>query len=451
MAGQVLGTPYYMSPEQWGEIPRDGNIEIDGRADIYSLGLVFYELIAGRRCYSGATLHELRRDHITTSPKPLAEVVPGVPQAFSDAIQRATAKDRADRQSTAAQLESELKASLHSAVSTFPIAGADSLAATIAAPVNVPTNADVTAATIVENPVQTSGGSAATSPPPGAAASAPPIVQPPPSQPFIPTPAPSVAESKTIASVLTVPRAEPRVGTPTKKSKAGLIVGVAALLLLLLVGGGIAAVFFLKSRQSTSTAATGGSTTTNTASTTPHEVARYWLELDPKSGNKPARVAGLVPLASGQSFRMHFVFPEDGYLYLIGPGPDGNKPTAFLTSKSSPETGLDSNQAGSGVDLGFPGGTTNWLTLDRNPGTEYYTVIFSKTQLSSENFLNVPVNGEALSSSQRDEMNQFIAKYQTQKPSSELDESDTNAPFVRVKATNSADKPVIFDIKIQHN
>ncbi|HEY9503102.1 MAG TPA: serine/threonine-protein kinase, partial [Pyrinomonadaceae bacterium] len=37
-AGQVLGTPYYMSPEQWGEIPRDGNQEIDGRADIYSLG-----------------------------------------------------------------------------------------------------------------------------------------------------------------------------------------------------------------------------------------------------------------------------------------------------------------------------------------------------------------------------------------------------------------------------
>ncbi|MBC7912115.1 MAG: serine/threonine protein kinase, partial [Pyrinomonadaceae bacterium] len=35
-AGQLLGTPYYMSPEQWGEIPRDGGIEIDGRADIYS-------------------------------------------------------------------------------------------------------------------------------------------------------------------------------------------------------------------------------------------------------------------------------------------------------------------------------------------------------------------------------------------------------------------------------
>src|SRR6476619_5089431 len=78
MAGQVLGTPYYMSPEQWGEIARDGNPEIDGRADIYSLGLVFYELIAGRRCYSGTTLSQLRREHVATVAKPLHEVVPNV-------------------------------------------------------------------------------------------------------------------------------------------------------------------------------------------------------------------------------------------------------------------------------------------------------------------------------------------------------------------------------------
>src|SRR5919199_2549036 len=56
IAGQILGTPYYMSPEQWGEVPRDGRTEIDGRADIYSLGTVFHELIAGRRCFSANTL-----------------------------------------------------------------------------------------------------------------------------------------------------------------------------------------------------------------------------------------------------------------------------------------------------------------------------------------------------------------------------------------------------------
>src|SRR5690348_1784479 len=112
MAGQVLGTPYYMSPEQWGEIPRDGSTEIDGRADIYSLGLVFYEMIAGRRCFAGNTLHELRREHVQTRPQPLGEVVPDVPRGFSEAIERATAKDRGDRQPTAGALAKELRAGL---------------------------------------------------------------------------------------------------------------------------------------------------------------------------------------------------------------------------------------------------------------------------------------------------------------------------------------------------
>src|SRR4029453_9609864 len=74
VAGQVLGTPYYMSPEQWGEIPKDGSSEIDGRADIYSLGLVVYEMILGRRCFAGNTLPELRREHVAVTPRPLYEL-----------------------------------------------------------------------------------------------------------------------------------------------------------------------------------------------------------------------------------------------------------------------------------------------------------------------------------------------------------------------------------------
>src|SRR5688572_739286 len=116
MAGQVLGTPYYMSPEQWGEIPRDENTEIDGRADIYSLGLVFYEMIIGRRCFAGNTLHELRREHVTIRPRPLHEVVADVPRGFSEAIERATAKDRGDRQATAGALAAELRAGLETPV-----------------------------------------------------------------------------------------------------------------------------------------------------------------------------------------------------------------------------------------------------------------------------------------------------------------------------------------------
>src|SRR5438046_2939456 len=105
IAGQMLGTPYYMSPEQWGELPEDGNSEIDGRADIYSLGVVMYEIITGRRPFAGMTLPELRREHIQVTPPPLHEVVAEVPEAFSRAISRAMAKDRSHRQETAGELE----------------------------------------------------------------------------------------------------------------------------------------------------------------------------------------------------------------------------------------------------------------------------------------------------------------------------------------------------------
>src|SRR5438034_9421251 len=108
VAGQMLGTPYYMSPEQWGELPHDGNSEIDGRGDIYSPGVALYELIAGQRPFSGVTMAELRRQHVSVTPKPLHEVDASVPESFSKAIARSIAKDRSERQATANELKDEL-------------------------------------------------------------------------------------------------------------------------------------------------------------------------------------------------------------------------------------------------------------------------------------------------------------------------------------------------------
>src|SRR5688500_1685054 len=116
VAGQMLGTPYYMSPEQWGELPEDGSSEIDGRADIYSLGVVFYEIIAGKRPFSGVTILELRKQHVTLTAQPLHEVASNVPVDFGKALMRAMAKDRGDRQATAGELEKELEASVEGAV-----------------------------------------------------------------------------------------------------------------------------------------------------------------------------------------------------------------------------------------------------------------------------------------------------------------------------------------------
>ena len=465
MAGQVLGTPYYMSPEQWGEIPRDQSSEIDGRADIYSLGLVFYEMILGRRCFSGNTLPELRREHVTTMPRPLREAVPDVPRGFSDAIERATAKDRADRQSTAGALANELRAGLSTPISADTTGDVADLTETVAIPKSLSTNSDVNAPTILTMEA------AETSAPPARphVANDATVYEPAKSQPVQLAPdmsAQTVAESAAMASSVTVPQVArptpkpapppPQVPAqmPASKSKAGLLMAV-AVVLVLIVAAGIGG--FLLWNRSKSTGTTTGTNSANAnnngaAVSAPAEITRYWLALEPAVENGPTtRVARLVPIASGQSFKFHFVFNEDGYLYIFGPG-GNNLPTAFLTSKPLPDSGVTSNKVKKGVEFTFPSGADNSLTLDKNPGTDNFTVIFAKTPLQSPEFLNVPVTGEPLSASQQADLKAFVAKYQEQRPVTEPDESNAREPFIKVKASpNQTSDPIVFDIRIQHN
>src|SRR5262245_989394 len=150
IAGQMLGTPYYMSPEQWGELPDDGNPEIDGRADIYSLGCVLYEIVAAQRPFSGMSLAELRRQHVSVTPEPLHRVAPGVPENFSRVIARAISKDRGDRQDTAGELEQELVTALSAeGISSTPSLSALPSESSGAASSGVITSPHQTAATMV--------------------------------------------------------------------------------------------------------------------------------------------------------------------------------------------------------------------------------------------------------------------------------------------------------------
>jgi len=460
MAGQVLGTPYYMSPEQWGEIPRDGNPEIDGRADIYSLGLVFYEMVSGRRPFASNTLHELRRDHVTTTPKPLYQVVADVPRGFSAAIERATAKDRGDRQSTAQQFADELRAGLSTPIDPRTGEVPPDLAETMTLG-KVETKSDVNAPTVITID------SAPTSP---SAPSAPPTVAPTVVEKRKPEPPPRVDAGMTVAesaamdsSATAIPNVAPAVPAPAprpvpipapalhekKKSYAGLIIGVIALLLVVGVVAG--ASIFLWNRSRTTTAVTTPGSTTATTVAAPKEVSRYWLELEPARGGQPPQVAGLVPLASGQSFKFHFVFSEPGYVYIFGPG-DKNQPTAFLTAKPMPESGVTTNQVTGGSDFSFPRGTGNDVTLDKSPGTDVFTIIFAKSALSSPAFLNERVTGKPLSAGEQAELKSFVGQHSEKPPVTELDESNPRAPLVRVKVpAEAASNPIVFDIRIQHN
>jgi serine/threonine-protein kinase len=459
MAGQVLGTPYYMSPEQWGEIPRDQSTEIDGRADLYSLGLVFYEMILGRRGFSGNTLHELRREHVSTKLRPLHELVADIPRGFSEAIERATAKDRGDRQATARVLADELRAGLATpSRSTKPLADQPrDLTETVAVTDRVATNADVNAPTILTADATPTSPVGRAVPKDDGTVYEPAKPQPsPPPQPAHDASA-TVVESAAMASSVTVPQvpkpapAVPVVApvvAPAPKSKAGLLIGVAVVFIVLLVAG--VGGFLLWKKSSSS----GGATTTSNTSTStevaaaPKEISRYWLELGPVDGPK-TKVAALVPIASGQPFSFHLTFDEDGYLYIFGPGKN-NQLTAFLTSKPLPDTGLTTNKVSKGNEFSFPKGNT--LSLDEKPGTDNFTIIFSKSQLTSPSFLDIPVDFEPLSASQQADFKAFRSKYQEKPPVTELDDSNPKAQFVKVKtALDPSNNPIVFDIRIQHN
>ena len=103
VTGAAVGTPTYMSPEQ-----AMGEREIDGRTDIYSLGVIGYQMVAGRVPFAAANPMSLLLKHVSERPRPISELRPDTPRSLSDAIERALAKDPEDRWPTAASLRDAL-------------------------------------------------------------------------------------------------------------------------------------------------------------------------------------------------------------------------------------------------------------------------------------------------------------------------------------------------------
>ncbi len=96
--GLSLGTPQYMSPEQ-----ATGDRQLDARSDIYSLGAVLYEMLAGEPPFSGATTQAVIAKLLTERPTGLRVIRSGVPTGVDQAVARALEKSRADRFGSAAE------------------------------------------------------------------------------------------------------------------------------------------------------------------------------------------------------------------------------------------------------------------------------------------------------------------------------------------------------------
>jgi eukaryotic-like serine/threonine-protein kinase len=97
--GEMFGTPLYMSPEQL-----TGSSRLDGRSDLYSLGCVLYEMLAGHPPFGGTSAEELRAQHLLDQPASLASLGRDVPPELDETIRRLLAKVPADRFATGQQL-----------------------------------------------------------------------------------------------------------------------------------------------------------------------------------------------------------------------------------------------------------------------------------------------------------------------------------------------------------
>ncbi|MBI1722793.1 MAG: protein kinase [Gemmatimonadetes bacterium] len=101
--GLSLGTPFYMSPEQ-----ATGDRQLDARSDIYSLGCVLYEMLAGEPPYSGPTAQAVVARILTERPRDLRMLRETVPPALERVVAKALAKLPADRYATAAEFADAL-------------------------------------------------------------------------------------------------------------------------------------------------------------------------------------------------------------------------------------------------------------------------------------------------------------------------------------------------------
>jgi len=113
--GMIVGTPHYMSPEQ-----ASGEKTVDSRSDIYSLGIVAYQMVAGELPFAGDSAQEVLVKQISAKPKPLDAVRPDTPVELSEAVMKCLRKAPAERWNTAGELAAAVRPAAPALVRRLP-------------------------------------------------------------------------------------------------------------------------------------------------------------------------------------------------------------------------------------------------------------------------------------------------------------------------------------------
>ena len=100
--GSIIGTAQYLSPEQARGAP------VDQTSDLYSVGVVLYEMLTGQVPFTGDTPLEIAMKHLSEIPRPPSELRPEVPHDLDSVVLRALAKDPAERYQSAEEMDADL-------------------------------------------------------------------------------------------------------------------------------------------------------------------------------------------------------------------------------------------------------------------------------------------------------------------------------------------------------
>src|SRR5206468_12108086 len=99
----LMGSPFYMAPEQWGDE------EPDARADIYSLGVILYQMLGGDVPFKGTSIPSIMKKHLTEPPPPLASLGVQVPPQIEAVVRHALEKEAENRPGSVLDFINELR------------------------------------------------------------------------------------------------------------------------------------------------------------------------------------------------------------------------------------------------------------------------------------------------------------------------------------------------------
>ncbi|HJZ80370.1 MAG TPA: protein kinase [Pyrinomonadaceae bacterium] len=410
----LIGTPHYASPEQF---VLGGHI--DKRSDIYSLGVLLYQMLSGYLPFDAPTVHELIRLQRTQQPPPIHQYRGDIPVVIEQLLLQMLAKDPDQRPQSATEAADIFVRAAGAGGSKTGDRLATSAQSALPTVIATPTGTEFSnkentakersAVTGEPRPSKTDPNSAATTSPQMS----------------------HRGEKEKGEEVI-------RVSLLGKQNLKKYLIPVALALTV------ITSLLVLLPRLPRLFRTPGPTP----AETIRSELMSYYLETSSDDCLTFTRETGDVSLSANQVFRFHFKPQQDGYLYLIAQN-ERNVPTTLLTAQPDPETGVKTNFVRAEDDFSFPSSPGNCIGITANEQMMAFTVIFSRTLLATPAFLASPARRE-LTATEQHQLNLWRQQHETAPPLIAPDTKLQLSHISIVRESAIGDKPVIFDLPVKH-